>query len=136
MSRLSWCDYFIGIAQKVSERSTCNRASIGCVLVDVDHNILTSGYNGAISGAKHCIDIGCDLIETTTGEKHCIRTVHSELNAISQAAKRGVSVNNSICYIYSTPLYRCCWSCKKILINSGIREIRYQDGTVDKLNDI
>ncbi|MEO0101886.1 MAG: deaminase, partial [candidate division WOR-3 bacterium] len=57
-SRLSWDEYFIQIAQMVSERSTCLRRKVGAILVK-DKRILATGYNGAPTGLKHCAETGC-----------------------------------------------------------------------------
>ena len=44
--RPDWDSYFMKIAYAVSERSTCDRAFVGCVLV-LDKRILTTGFNGS-----------------------------------------------------------------------------------------
>ena len=54
---------------------------------------------------------------------HCIRTVHAEVNALTQCAKYGISCNNATIYINTFP----CWNCFKTLINAGIKEIVYDD---------
>ena len=50
-------------------------------------------------------------------------TVHAEQNAISDCAKRGVSCNESIAYITHYPCIHCC----RLLLASGIKEIKYID---------
>ncbi|MFO7634920.1 MAG: hypothetical protein R6W76_20405, partial [Caldilinea sp.] len=47
--RPSWDEYFLQIAFTVAQRSTCDRARVGCVLVR-DRRMLTTGYNGAPAG--------------------------------------------------------------------------------------
>ena len=56
--RPSWDEYFLEMASLVSKRSTCLRRSVGAVLVR-EKRILATGYNGAPSGLKHCMEIGC-----------------------------------------------------------------------------
>jgi len=106
--------YFFDIAKVVALRSTCNRSLVGAIVVK-NKNILATGYNGSSSGLEHCIDVGCELNE----QGSCIRTVHAEQNAIIQAAKNGVSINNAIMYVTLFP----CYTCAKIIINAGIKEI-------------
>lgn len=123
--RVSWDEYFIRIAEMVSERSTCNRAKIGAVIVK-DRSILATGYNGSPKGQPHCTDAGC-LIYTSTDqegktEENCFRTIHAEINAITQAAKNGTMIDGADIYITASP----CYHCMKTLINSGIRRIFYR----------
>ena len=113
--RVKWDEYFMQIALQVSTRSTCDRKRVGAVIVR-DRTILSTGYNGSIRGLAHCDDEG-HLMDNG----HCVRTVHAEANAIAQAAKNGVNVNNSSVYITASP----CWTCFKLLANSGINEIVY-----------
>jgi len=51
--------------------------------------------------------------------RHCIRTAHAEQNAITQAAKIGISINGATLYCYMTP----CYTCAKMIINSGIKKV-------------
>jgi len=103
------------IAYAVSERSTCDRAFVGCVLVR-DKRILTTGFNGSPAGQDHCEDIGHLIIDG-----HCIRTIHAETNAIIQAALHGISTRDATCYVTHFP----CINCTKALINAGIERIVY-----------
>lgn len=113
--RPDWDTYFLRIAQVVGERSTCDRAHVGCVLV-VDKRILTTGYNGSPAGQEHCDDIGHLLVDD-----HCVRTIHAETNAIIQAALHGVSTKGATCYVTHYP----CLNCTKALINAGITRLVY-----------
>ena len=86
--RPSWDEYFLGIADLVSKRSTCLRRRVGAVLVK-DRHILATGYNGAPSGLPHCLDIGCLLqqLNVPSGERHELcRALHAEQNALIQAS--------------------------------------------------
>ncbi len=128
MSRKSWDEYFIDVAKTVAARSTCVRVpqGIGCVLV-YDRQILSTGYVGSIRGADHCTEVGCLLDEKTGG---CVRTVHAETNAILQAARHGVSIEQATAYTTMSP----CWDCFKAFANGGIKRIVYftQYRTVDR----
>jgi len=113
--RKDWHEYFMDIAIMVSTRSTCTRKHIGAVIVK-KKTILSTGYNGSIRGRPHCSEIGCEM-----ENGHCIATIHAEANAIIQAAKNGVAIDESEIYTTASP----CWNCFKLIANSGIKEIYY-----------
>jgi dCMP deaminase len=123
--RPSWDQYFLTITRQVAERSTCNRAKVGAVIVR-DKNILASGYNGAPAGLPHCTEVGCLIYQSKTptgeSEENCYRTIHAEINAIAQAAKNGVGIRDADIYVTHTP----CIHCLKVLINTGIKRIFYE----------
>lgn len=115
MTRPNWNSYFMKIAQTIAQRSTCDRANVGAVLVK-DKRILTTEFNGSPSGLPHCDEVGHLLIDN-----HCQRAVHAEANAIIQAALHGISTAGASCYVTHYPCFICC----KLLINAGISEIFY-----------
>ncbi len=123
--RPTWDQYFVLITRQVADRSTCNRAKVGAVIVR-DKNILATGYNGAPAGLPHCLDVGCLIYESRTPsgeiEENCFRCIHAEINAIAQAAKNGAMIRDADIYITHTP----CIHCFKVLINTGIRRIFYE----------
>src|SRR6516225_6841843 len=106
MTRPSWDEYFMTITRQVAERSTCQRAKVGAVIVR-DRNILATGYNGAPAGLPHCTDVGCLIYRSTTPsgdvEENCFRCIHAEMNAIAQAAKNGASIRDAAVYVTHTP---------------------------------
>lgn len=129
--RPSWDNYFLEMARLVSKRSTCLRRSVGAVLVK-NKRILATGYNGAPSGLKHCIDIGClrEKLKIPSGQRHELcRALHAEQNALIQASLYGVSVKASTLYATNQP----CVICVKMLINAGIKEIIVAGGYPDKM---
>ena len=89
--RPDWDSYFLKIAYAVSERSTCDRAFVGCVLV-LEKRILTTGFNGSPAGQGHCDEIGHLMVDG-----HCVRTIHAETNAIIQAALHMESPRKARC---------------------------------------
>jgi dCMP deaminase len=130
-SRPSWGTYFMNITNLVAERSTCTRRAVGAVLVK-DKRILSTGYNGAPTGLKHCLEIGClrEELGVVSGQKHELcRGIHAEQNAIIQAAYHGVSVNGAVIYCTNQP----CSICARMIINAGIQKIYYQSGYADSL---
>lgn len=116
--RKSWDSYFMEITEIVASRSTCDRALVGCVLVNRDHRIVSTGYNGSVAGNPHCDDVG-----HTMRDDHCIATIHAEMNAILYCAKEGISTKGTICYVTHFP----CLNCTKALIQAGISEIVYKN---------
>jgi dCMP deaminase len=111
--RSSWDEYFMAIARVVATRSTCDRKHVGAVIVR-DKMLLTTGYNGSIRGLPHCDDVG-HLMQ----DGHCIRTVHAEANAITQAARNGVRLEGGDIYVTASP----CFGCFKLIANSGLKRI-------------
>jgi len=122
--RISKDHYFMKIAEVVSLRSTCLRRKVGAVLVK-DSHILSTGYNGAPSGFKHCTPDSCMRRNLNVGEKpELCRGVHAEINCIIQAAIHGTSImGNTNLYTTTFP----CMSCLKLLINAGIKRIVYKE---------
>ncbi len=115
MTRANWEEYFMSIAKQVASRSTCDRKFVGAVIVR-DKTILSTGYNGSIRGMPHC-----DESDHMMDNDHCVATIHAEANAILQAAKNGVCIDNAEIYITASP----CWSCFKMMANAGIKKIYY-----------
>ena len=116
--RLSWQEYFMNLAMTVSQRGTCDMAYVGCVIVNKENRIVSTGYNGSIKGNPHCDEIG----HTMRGG-HCIATIHAEMNALLYCAKEGISVNGCIAYVTHFP----CLNCTKSLIQAGISKIYYNN---------
>ncbi len=129
--RPGYDDYFMEMAHVVSKRSTCLRRKVGAILVK-DKHILSTGYNGAPKGLKHCEEVGCirTKMKVPSGERHELcRGLHAEQNAIIQAAVFGVSIKGSTLYCTNTP----CVVCVKMLINAGVEEIVYSGDYPDDL---
>jgi dCMP deaminase len=130
--RPDWDSYFMEIAQIVSKRSTCKRRSVGALIVK-EKRILSTGYNGAPTGLKHCIEAGClrEKLNIASGERHELcKGLHAEQNAVIQAAHHGVSISSA--HIYSTHLP--CSICIKMIINAGITKVFYANGYPDSLS--
>ena len=130
-SRPSWETYFMNIAKLVAKRSTCLRRAVGAIIVK-DKRILTTGYNGAPTGIKHCIETGClrEKLNVASGERHELcRGIHAEQNAIIQAAFHGVSIRDGELFCTNQP----CSICAKMIINAGIKKIYYEAGYADPM---
>ncbi len=134
-TRPSWDEYFMKMACLVAERSTCLRHHVGAVIVKNNH-LISSGYNGAASGVKDCIDLGClrDQEGIASGTRHEIcRAVHAEQNAIIQAALHGTSTDGATIYCTHSP----CIICAKMAVNAKIKRFvtssYYPDKTYEDL---
>ena len=117
MSRPSWDQYFMGFAVAASKRATCDRKHVGAVIV-LNRQVVATGYNGSAMGLPHCDDEGHDM-----EDGHCVRTIHAEMNALAQAAKRGASMEGSTIYSNASP----CWSCFRVLVNAGIKRYVFSE---------
>jgi len=114
--------YFLAMASLASQRSTCLRAQHGSVIVK-DGHVASTGYNGSCPGQEHCSDKGACIREAKgakPGEQYqwCV-AVHSEQNAIIQAARHGTAVKGSTIYVTGCP----CLLCARMIVNAGIPEV-------------
>ena len=125
MERISREDLFMTIALQMAKRSTCLRAQVGCVIIDDNRRILTSGYAGSPPGQPHCYEVGCDINELGA----CRRTIHAETNAIVYATRIGISINHGIMFTTMSP----CYKCAQLILSAGLKEIyyfeKYRDAT-------
>jgi len=131
MDRPAWDDYFMKITQDVAERATCVKRKVGAIIV-MGNRILSSGYNGAPKGLKHCAEVGCIRKEMNipSGQRHELcRGLHAEQNAIIQAAVYGVKIEGATMYCN----YQPCVICAKMMINAGIVKLVYAGGYPDEL---
>lgn len=113
--RPSWDDYFMATTLLIAARSPSDRLHVGCVLVSPEphpNRLIAAGYNGFLSGAPH---------HPRVRDDHELSTVHAEQNAVTDAARRGTSLDGATAYISHYP----CIHCFKILSASGIRKIKY-----------
>lgn len=125
-------NYYLDIAQTVSERGTCLRRNYGSVIVKNDE-IISTGYTGAPRGRVNCMDLGTcrrDKLNVPRGERYELcRSVHSEANAIISASRRDMAgaslylagVNMSTGLLVSDAC--SCAMCKRMIINAGIEKV-------------
>lgn len=130
--RITWDEYFMEMAVLTAKRSTCLRRKVGAVIVK-DKHIISTGYNGAPRGIKHCDERGGCMRQkmgVPSGERHelCM-ALHAEQNAIIQAATLGQSIEGATIYVTNQP----CAICAKMIINAGIKRIVVKEGYPDDL---
>jgi len=131
-TRPSWDEYFMEVVRAVAKRATCDRGRSGCVIAR-DKQILVTGYVGSPKGMPHCDEVGHQMKtmvhEDGRQSQHCVRTAHAEQNAIVQAAKLGVGIDDGTVYCKMTP----CSTCAKMIVNAGIARVvcekRYHAGS-------
>lgn len=111
--RLDWDEYFMSIALLASQRSPCQRLNVGSVIVK-NNRLISMGYNGYIPGAPHISRIH---------DNHEQSIIHSEVNALSDCAKRGTSLEGAKIYVTHYP----CINCFKSIAACGIKEVIYLD---------
>lgn len=121
--RPTWDGTFFAVATIMAQRATCPRRGVGAVVVNIDHQILTTGYNGSPRGLPHCTDVGCEMVDG-----HCVRAVHAEANAILQAARVGTSLSYAIMYTTCKP----CTRCALLIVQAGIEEVVYLTGSDER----
>jgi dCMP deaminase len=108
-TRLEWDEYFMSIAMLASQRSPCNRLNVGSVIIK-NNRLISMGYNGYIPGAPHI---------SRVLDNHEQSIIHSEINAITDCAKRGTSLEGAKIYITHYP----CPNCFRSIAACGIKEI-------------
>ena len=136
MARIDKENYYLDIAQTVSERSTCLRRCYGAIVVNHDE-IVSTGYNGAPRGRKNCGDLGyCtrEAMNIPSGERYELcRSVHAEANAIISASRREVlgATLYMACRDPRTgellPDSTSCSMCRRLIINAGITKVVIRD---------
>ena len=131
-ARTSKENYYLDIADSVSERSTCLRRRYGAIIVRNDE-IISTGYNGAPRGRRNCTDLGhCtrDALNIPSGERYELcRSVHAEANAIISAARRDMM--DATLYLVGRDAKTgailtdttSCSMCRRLIINAGIRKV-------------
>jgi dCMP deaminase len=133
--KMSWDDYFFGIMHAVAARATCDRGRSGCVITK-NNRILVSGYVGSIPGSAECDVVGHLLEKVTHSDgsisEHCHRTIHSEQNAIYQAARTGIVLEGSTLYCTMTPCMRCAMAIIQVGIIRVVCERKYHQGKISE----
>lgn len=130
--RPSKYEYYLKIADAVSERSTCLRRRYGAVIVANDE-IISTGYNGAPRDIENCIDCGkCwreeHNIPSGTMYEKCV-AVHAEANAIISAARRDMlggylflsGRDATTGELIDNPMP--CLLCARLILNSGLEAV-------------
>ncbi len=140
MNRIGKDNYYLDIAESVSERGTCLRRKFGAIIVKNDE-IISTGYAGAPRGRKNCCDENYCIrqeLKVPRGERYELcRSVHAEQNAIISAARKDM-IGSTIYLVgieNDTNEYvkdaRPCALCKRFIINAGIEKIIIRKNKTD-----
>lgn len=132
MTRPTLRDTMLAVAAAMAERSTCSRRHNGAVIATRAGVILSTGYNGSLSGMPHCIHPDTTQLHQHTGNCRCIKpklaseqgcttAVHAEANAIYHAARHGIRTELSIMYCTTEP----CRTCAEAIVQAGIKQCIY-----------
>jgi len=118
--------YFLRMALLVSERGTCVRRKVGCILVNKKNHVLATGYNGNPSGFSHCLDNPCEGANSTSGKDldKC-EAIHAEQNALLQC-KDVYDIDTVYCTV--SP----CIHCVKLLLNTSAKKIVFGEKYIQK----
>lgn len=140
MERRDKINYYLDLAEMVSQRGTCLRRRYGAVIVKNDE-VISTGYVGAPRGRVNCTDLGrCirEELQIPRGERYELcRSVHAEQNAIISAS-RNEMLGSSLFLVgqdANTGEYvqnaNCCSMCKRMIINAGIQYVYIRDNEDD-----
>lgn len=99
---------WMNIAKEVAKQSHDSQTQHGAVLIK-NNRIVATGYNGFVSGALD------DQLPNVRPDKYA-HIIHSEINAIINAAKEGISIDGATLICTGYP----CLECTKALIQAGI----------------
>ena len=110
---MTWDDYFFDMAVFVSSKSKDRSTKVGCVIVGPNHEVRTTGYNG------FCRGINDDLDYRHARPEKYYWAEHAERNAIFNAARNGIRIEDCTAYVTMFP----CADCARALIQSGIKRV-------------
>lgn len=110
---MDWDRYFLNIAEAVSKRSPDPNTKHGCVLVDKNNRVLSTGYNGPIQG------LPSELLEWERPQKY-LWIIHAEDNAVTFSK---CDLTDSTAYITGRP----CIPCLRRLIQAGVARVVFGD---------
>lgn len=137
--RIDWDNYFLNIAREVSKRATCLRRRYGAVVVDVFHDIVSTGYNGAASKLEDCFERGYCIRQqqnVPSGQRYELcRSVHAEANALQKAGKIARGGTLYVCGEEddgSLNEGKPCSMCARIILNAHLDKVvsRMRDGSI------
>jgi dCMP deaminase len=136
--RLKLDRFFMQTAKNASEFSHCVSLKVGCVITKNDR-IISTGYNGTVSSFINCDEVNfkLDIKNPEDRIKHHSFSekfeIHSEMNAILDLTKRGMSTDGATVYITTAP----CHNCAKLIIAAGILRVVYLNNyDLEKVKDI
>lgn len=126
MSKPSFDDIYMELAENLAKRSHCVKAQVGAVLTK-DTRIVSLGYNGPPAGTHNCDEefpgVGCPR----DSKGSCSLALHAEQNAILYASKNNVAIEGATLYVTLSP----CISCARVIFTTGIKKVFYLNSYAD-----
>ena len=126
MSKRSFDEIYMELAENLATRSHCVKAKVGAVLTK-DTRIISLGYNGPPAGTHNCDEVwpadGCPR----DSKGSCSLALHAEQNAILYAAKSNIAIEGSTLYVTLSP----CIACARVIFTIGIKKVYYLNSYAD-----
>lgn len=121
MSRPTFNEIYMELAEKLASRSHCVKAQVGAVLTK-DTRIISLGYNGPSAGTHNCDvewpETGCPR----DSKGSCSLALHAEQNAILYAANNNMNMKGATLYVTLSP----CISCARVIYTVGITKVYFK----------
>ncbi|GAB4198750.1 MAG: cytidine/deoxycytidylate deaminase family protein [Bacteroidia bacterium] len=122
MTRPSFDEIYMNLADQLSMRSHCVKMKVGAVLTK-DTRIISLGYNGPPAGTHNCDEEWPETGCPRDSKGSCSLAIHAEQNAILYAAKNKVDVQGATLYVTLAP----CIACARVIYTMGIKKVIYKD---------
>lgn len=119
--RPSWDEYFMALAEQISRRSPDPSTKHGCVIVDPDNRVVSTGYNGPVAGMPN------EIVPLDRPAKYDW-FIHAEDNAVAFAR---CDLRGATAYVTGPP----CAACFRRLLQVGVRRIVHADRQSACIND-
>jgi len=116
--KASWDEYFMGMAEKATERSIDPDYQVGAIIVSKKNRIISTGYNG--------FPEGFDESDLDWDQKELLRPfiAHAEINAILFSRRK---LKKARLYCTLCP----CENCALLARIAGIQKIYYRNSYKD-----
>jgi dCMP deaminase len=111
VTRPTWDQYGMLLAEQAAKRSTCSRLHVGSVIM-LNEQVVSTGYNGAPKGMSHCVH---------TTDTPCEISVHAEVNALLHDSSAWDYGMNKVMYVTHSP----CYGCAKLILNTDVWRVVY-----------
>jgi dCMP deaminase len=129
MSKPSYEEIYMELAEKLALRSHCVKAQVGAVLTK-DTRIVSLGYNGPPAGTHNCDqewpEHGC----ARDSKGSCSLALHAEQNAILYAVKNNTTIDGSTLYVTLSP----CIACARVIYTMGIKRVYFKNSYAEYKN--
>lgn len=126
MTKPSFDEIYMELAENLAKRAHCVKAQVGAVLTK-DTRIISLGYNGPPAGTHNCDEVWPGVGCPRDSKGSCSLALHAEQNAILYAAKSNISIEGSTLYVTLSP----CISCARVIFTIGIKKVFYKDSYAD-----